>query len=74
MMENKVCIEYSDGRIKAESSQGTTNSKAVVLMMVAASENMLASGLTTDEIMEMFKGSLAETVKSRKDNADETGN
>lgn len=74
MMENKVCIEYSDGRIKAESSQGTTNSKAVVLMMVTASETMLAGGLTTDEIMEMFKESLAETVKSRKDNADETGN
>lgn len=73
-MENKVCIEYSDGRIKSESSQGTTDSKAVVLMMVTASETMLAGGMTTDEIMEMFKESLAETVKSRKDNADEIGN
>ena len=73
-MENKVCIEYSDGRIKSESSQGTTDSKAVVLMMVTASETMLAGGMTTDEIMEMFKESLSETVKSRKDNADETGN
>ena len=72
MMENKVCIEYSDGRIKSESSQGTTDSKAVVLMMVTASETMLAGGLTTDEIMEAFKESLAETVKSRKDNTDET--